>query len=80
MRNVKTVSDLIKELSYMPPDAVVVYQDYDTADYHPVGGFDADSIKKFRYVEDVRQENPLIDYSHYEHDENGGTVCVEIYL
>jgi len=80
VRNVKTVSDLIKELSYMPLDAVVVYQDYDTSCYYPVGGFDAESIKKFKQVDNVIQESPLIDWSRYEEDDNGDTICVEMYL
>lgn len=73
-----TVAELIEQLKKMPPDAVVVYEDYDTSNIYGVGGFLEESLTHLKYVNDVRSDDPLIDYSHYEHD--GDIACVILYL
>lgn len=71
-----TVRDLIEQLKNLPQDAIVVRQDYDTSYYFGIVGFGEDAIMDMKYVEDIKNENPLIDWSRYE--EAGDVVCVRI--
>lgn len=73
-----TVKELIEQLQKLPQDAIIIHQDYDTADFFTISGFIDDPIMMMKYVEDVRGTNPLNDWSHYE--EGGDIVCVRIDL